>query len=132
MCDETPLTFTKPPEEVASTMRQQQQQDEDDRSTSTKDFRRRRVVDFSIPEDCCKDDKSTTEPEEVVAKPAGSLYSKREYMFVLLTGIFMAFNNGYVNGSCLSGFLVPSGRKQAASSMTIIMSQSALALADGE
>ena len=76
-------------------------------------------------------DDETASEEEVVATPAGSLYTKREYGFVLFAGVIMSFNSGYVNGSCLSGFVAPSGRRQAASSFTIVISQSALALADG-
>jgi hypothetical protein len=99
------------------------------RLSSTK----QRCVQFSVPtkeEEIKRPADRAMETEEVVAKPAGSLYSKREYIFVVTTGILMAFNCGYVNGCCLSGFLAPSGRKQAATSYTIIVS--ALALADGE
>lgn len=124
----------------------QQQQEELSMEQQETGECRRKSVQFSLPEgDESPSKKSaaverthpsnttcSNEPDEVVAKPTGSLYSKREYGFVLLTGVFMAFNSGYVNGSCLSGFLAPSERTQATSSFTIIISQSALALADGE
>jgi hypothetical protein len=34
-------------------------------------------------------------------------YSKKECMFVIVAGGLIAFNNGYVNGSCLSSLLSP-------------------------
>ncbi|CAB9499198.1 membrAne [Seminavis robusta] len=55
---------------------------------------------------------------------------RREYIFVLCAGVFMAFNSGFVNGSCLSGFVVPE-RSFAVSSFTQTITLSCLELADG-
>ncbi|CAB9499015.1 membrAne [Seminavis robusta] len=55
---------------------------------------------------------------------------RHEYAFVLCAGVFMAFNSGFVNGSCISGFVVPD-RKFAVSSFTQTITMSCLELADG-
>lgn len=58
-------------------------------------------------------------------------YTRREYTFAICAGSVMAFNSGYVNGSCLTGFIAPSGRKQATASLTGTTSRAGLALGDG-
>lgn len=59
-------------------------------------------------------------------------YTQREYAFVVCSGVLLAFNSGYVNGTCLSGFVTASGRQQAAMSVTGFYTRSALALAEGD
>jgi uncharacterized membrane protein YoaK (UPF0700 family) len=44
----------------------------------------------------------------------------------------MAFNSGYVNGSCLSGFLIPTGVTQSVAGFTSSYTKSALALSQGD
>lgn len=58
--------------------------------------------------------------------------TRREYSFVLCSGIFMSFNCGFVNGNCLSGFVMPSGRGEITSNFTGIVSNCALSLGDGD
>ena len=58
--------------------------------------------------------------------------TRREYSFVLCSGIFMSFNCGFVNGNCLSGFAIPSGRGEVTSNFTGIVSNCALSLGEGD
>ena len=53
-----------------------------------------------------------------------------ECLFVLLVGLLLAFNAGYINGACLSGWLMKNGRRQSVSAFTGAYTWSALALAD--
>ena len=66
-------------------------------------------------------------------KKIGGKYSQDEFIFVLCAGILLSFNSGYVNGSCLSGFLMidESMVKQSVAGFTGVYTASALALADG-
>lgn len=50
--------------------------------------------------------RKTTVSERLHADLFGNDYSHREGVFVLLAGIVMAFNCGFVNGSCASGLLL--------------------------
>ena len=54
-----------------------------------------------------------------------------ECLFVVITGQLLAFNAGYINGACLSGWLMKNGRKQAVASLTGAYTGSALLLVDG-
>jgi hypothetical protein len=62
----------------------------------------------------------------------GDDYSKKECMFVIVAGGLIAFNNGYVNGSCLSGLLSPNGVTQSVAGFTSAYTGSALAMAEGD
>jgi hypothetical protein len=62
----------------------------------------------------------------------GDDYSEKESMFVIVAGGLIAFNNGYVNGSCLSGLLSPNGVTQSVAGFTSAYTGSALAMAAGE
>lgn len=58
----------------------------------------------------------------------GDDYSKREASFVLLAGIVMAFNSGFVNVSCVSGFLT-GGTKQVVAGFAGPFAHSSIAVA---
>ena len=71
----------------------------------------------------------------VSAKPAklpimGGTANKSELTFVISAGILLAFNSGYINGSCLSGLLTPHGVTRSVSGFTGSYSSSALELAE--
>jgi hypothetical protein len=51
--------------------------------------------------------------------------------FVMVTGQLLSFNAGYINGACLSGWLMKNGRQQAVASLTGAYTESALLLVDG-
>ena len=58
--------------------------------------------------------------------------SKTEAIFVLILGLLLSLNSGYINGLCLSGMLSDNGsRRQAVSAFTGTYTKSGLALADG-
>ena len=61
----------------------------------------------------------------------GKATSLHECIFVVIAGQLLAFNSGYINGACLSGFLVQDGSRQAVSAFTGAYTNSALQLADG-
>jgi uncharacterized membrane protein YoaK (UPF0700 family) len=81
------------------------------------------------------DDYSTSDAKDannsVSPNLIGGTYTQHELAFVMVSGVLLAFNAGYINGSCLSGFLTSDGVKQSASSVTGYYTRSALALADG-
>lgn len=62
----------------------------------------------------------------------GNNYNQRQSNFVLVAGGLIAFNNGYVNGSCLSGLLLPNGATQSVAGFTSSYTKSALSLVQGE
>ena len=64
-----------------------------------------------------------------VGEQAASL---SECIMVIVAGQLLAFNSGFTNGACLSGFLLPSERRQAVSAFTGAYTNSALFLADGD
>jgi uncharacterized membrane protein YoaK (UPF0700 family) len=57
-------------------------------------------------------------------------YTKHEFSFVVIVGILLSFNGGYVNGSCLSGLLTASGKQQSVAGFTGAYTKSALFLAE--
>uniref|UniRef100_A0A7S3P4L0 EF-hand domain-containing protein n=1 Tax=Amphora coffeiformis TaxID=265554 RepID=A0A7S3P4L0_9STRA len=62
----------------------------------------------------------------------GDDYSKREGTFVLVAGVVMAFNMGFTNGCCISGFLIANpagGVSQIVAGFGGPMGQSSLAVA---
>ncbi|CAB9519687.1 membrAne [Seminavis robusta] len=59
-------------------------------------------------------------------KPQG-----QEYIYAICVGVLLSFNAGYVNGSCLTGLVAPSGTMRAVTSHTGTLTKSALALASG-
>lgn len=61
----------------------------------------------------------------------GQATSLTECIMVVVAGQLLAFNSGFTNGACLSGFLVKSGRRQAVAAFTGAYTGSALLLADG-
>lgn len=61
----------------------------------------------------------------------GDDYSRREGAFVLLAGIVMAFNMGFVNGSTLSGLLT-GGRRQVVAGFAGPFGNSSIAVAEHE
>ncbi|CAB9519686.1 membrAne [Seminavis robusta] len=81
-----------------------------------------------------EEEEEVEEEEESVPTQAHPLgpYTHREYTFAVCAGAVLAFNSGYVNGSCFSGFVAPSGRRQSAASFTGTLSRSALNLGDGQ
>lgn len=62
----------------------------------------------------------------------GLPYSKREYAYAICVGVLLSFNAGYVNGSCLSGLVAPSGTERAVTSHTGTTTKSALNLSAGD
>jgi uncharacterized membrane protein YoaK (UPF0700 family) len=62
----------------------------------------------------------------------GSPYTRQEYAYAICVGDLLSFNAGYVNGSCLSGWVVSSGTQRAVTSHTGTTTKSALALANGD
>ena len=68
------------------------------------------------------------EPAPFMASP----YTRREYTYAICVGILLSFNSGYVNGSCLSGLVAPSGIERAVTSHTGTATKSALALSGGD
>jgi hypothetical protein len=75
-----------------------------------------------------------TSSRQIVKKEhlIGGKYTQHELAFVTTVGIFLSFNSGYVNGSCLSGLLTPSGMRQSVAAFTGAYTGSALLLADGQ
>ncbi|CAJ1960028.1 unnamed protein product [Cylindrotheca closterium] len=70
--------------------------------------------------------------KEGISKLMGEDYSKREAAFVLFVGALIAFNNGYVNGACLSGLVSPNNTKKSIAGFTSKYTRSAVYLADNE
>jgi uncharacterized membrane protein YoaK (UPF0700 family) len=62
----------------------------------------------------------------------GKDISKRECSFVITAGALIAFNSGFVNGSCVSGLLSPTGASQSVAGFTSSYTKSALAIVDGD
>jgi hypothetical protein len=61
----------------------------------------------------------------------GEQYDMKEGTFVLLSGMAMAFNMGFVNGSCLTGFLT-GGEKQVVAGFAGPFGQSSIAIAQSD
>ena len=61
-------------------------------------------------------------------------HTRREYIFVLITGLALAFSAGYTNGVCLSGFIHPNDRdvKTSVAGVTGLYTGSAINLAEGD
>ena len=78
------------------------------------------------------DDDDEVDRREVSIVIGGRNYSKREYGFVLMVGIILAFNSGYINGSCLSGLLTSVGLRQSVAGFTGAYTLAGLELASGE
>ena len=85
----------------------------------------------STSQEADKEDQSDQQVTAIDPRKCGPS-TRREYTFVLCSGIFMSFNSGFVNGNCLSGFAVPSGRGEVTSNFTGIVSNCALSLAGGD
>ena len=51
---------------------------------------------------------------KAIIKVFGDSYSERECGFVLLAGALIAFNSGFINESCVSGFLTPTRTQSVA------------------
>ena len=74
--------------------------------------------------------------ETAAAKQPKGIASKvgaknaREAFFVLILGLLLSLNSGYINGLCLSGLVVPD--RQAVSAFTGTYTKSGLALASGD
>lgn len=56
----------------------------------------------------------------------------REYLFVILAGLCLSFNSGYINGCCLSGLLSTSGRAVGVTAFTGGYTKAGLALGAGQ
>lgn len=108
-----------------------------DRSLST-----RSSVSFKIPKEPegknptdCYDLESNSGLEKPIPstpKKIGGKYSQHEFTFVLMAGVLLSFNSGYVNGSCLSGLLTIHGVTHSVAGFTGAYTKSALALAEGD
>lgn len=62
----------------------------------------------------------------------GNDYSAKEGTFVMMAGVIMAFNSGFVNGSCMSGFLTGPDNRQVVAGFAGPFGSSSLALAQQE
>mmetsp|Transcript_11369 Transcript_11369/g.19072 ORF Transcript_11369/g.19072 Transcript_11369/m.19072 type:complete len:364 (+) Transcript_11369:80-1171(+) len=73
-----------------------------------------------------------TEAEKMGSTPfVAGIYNQQEYAYVIVVGVCLAFNAGYLNGSCLSGFLTDGGRTESVAGFTGAYTNSALMLAAG-
>jgi len=75
--------------------------------------------------------------EESAPRPAPKTlkdHSRREYSFVLITGLALAFSAGYTNGVCLSGFIHPNDRdiRSSVAGVTGMYTGSAIHLAEAD
>jgi len=71
--------------------------------------------------------------DNAFSKLFGANYSSKESTYVLIAGALIAFNNGFVNGSCVSGLLNPGKyRSQSVAGFSSTYTKSALFLADAE
>jgi len=68
-------------------------------------------------------------PQTGIASKVGAK-SKREAIFVLIIGLMLSLNSGYINGLCLSGLVGPD--RQGVSAFTGTYTKSGLALASGQ
>lgn len=84
------------------------------------------------PSDDDNDDGDKGKDDTEAPRRIGGTYTQREFIFVLTAGILLTFNAGYVNGSCLSGLLNPTGLQQSVAGFTGVYTSSALALAEGD
>jgi hypothetical protein len=75
---------------------------------------------------------NNSDPLSCHNNPFGGPYTQQEYTFMIAAGTVLAFNSGFVNGTCLSGLVAPSDKKQAAASFTGTMTRSAMELGDGD
>ena len=60
----------------------------------------------------------------------GGTANRKELTFVISAGILLAFNSGYINGSCLSGLLTPHHVTRSVAGFTGSYTNSALELAE--
>lgn len=74
---------------------------------------------------------STIESRMMKNMLGGQAASLSECIMVVIAGQLLAFNSGFSNGACLSGFLLQSGRRQSVAAFTGAYTGSALLLADG-
>ena len=76
------------------------------------------------------------EEEESAPRPPKTMkdHSRREYTFVLITGLALAFSAGYTNGVCLSGFIHPNDReiRSSVAGVTGLYTGSAINLGEGD
>ena len=68
-------------------------------------------------------------PQTGIASKVGAK-SKSEAIFVLIIGLMLSLNSGYINGLCLSGLVGPD--RQGVSAFTGTYTKSGLALASGD
>ena len=78
----------------------------------------------------------TDQEEESAPRPPKTMkdHSRREYTFVLITGLALAFSAGYTNGVCLSGFIHPNDRdvRSSVAGVTGLYTGSAINLGEGD
>ena len=83
-----------------------------------------------------EEEAAAAEEEESAPRPPKTLkdHSRREYTFVLVTGLALAFSAGYTNSVCLSGFIHPNDRdvKSSVAGVTGLYTGSALNLGEGD
>jgi hypothetical protein len=73
-------------------------------------------------------ERATKEPTGIASKVGAK--NTREAVFVLILGLMLSLNSGYINGLCLSGMVGPD--QQAVSAFTGTYTKSGLALAAGD
>ncbi len=107
-------------------------QDEENAAASAADADNAASDDFFVesPDDDKNDEESTPRP----APKSLQDHTRREYIFVLITGLALAFSAGYTNGVCLSGFIHPNDRdvKTSVAGVTGLYTGSAINLAEGD
>mmetsp|Transcript_22051 Transcript_22051/g.33085 ORF Transcript_22051/g.33085 Transcript_22051/m.33085 type:complete len:402 (-) Transcript_22051:207-1412(-) len=84
----------------------------------------------SVPEDV-KGRRSIARTESIKLR-LSNIDKIREKLYVLLAGILLSFNSGYINGACLSGFLTSNGKQVGVSAFTGTYTNAGLQLAEGE
>ena len=112
-------------------------QDEENAAASAADADSAASDDFFVESPDDKNDEESAPSPRSAPRPAPKSlqeHSRREYIFVLITGLALAFSAGYTNGVCLSGFIHPNDRdvKTSVAGVTGLYTGSAINLAEGD
>ena len=92
-------------------------------------FRNRKNIDSSLKKQVREFISSKKQSNDSIASKVGAK-NTREAIFVLILGLLLSLNSGYINGLCLSGMVGPD--RQAVSAFTGTYTKSGLALANGD
>lgn len=92
-------------------------------------FRNRKNIDSSLKKQVREFISSKKQSKDSIASKVGAK-NTQEAIFVLILGLLLSLNSGYINGLCLSGMVGPD--QQAVSAFTGTYTKSGLALAEGD